>query len=51
MFFDVRAGLASRLLLLALPAAAQDRACRDVRCSGHGTCFPERGVPQMMQAT
>lgn len=48
MFFDVRAGLASLLLLLALPAAAQDRACRDVRCSGHGTCFPERGVPQCL---
>ena len=48
MFTHVRAGLAALLLLLALPAAAQDRACRDVRCSGHGTCFPERGVPQCL---
>lgn len=32
-------------LLVAAPAAAQDRACRGVDCSGHGQCFAERDVP------
>jgi hypothetical protein len=54
MFSDVWGSLASILLLIVLSIAstpiamAQGRACAGVSCSGHGSCFPERGVPHCL---
>lgn len=44
----VRVVLVVWLLSFASTAGAQDRACRGVRCSGHGECFAERGVPHCL---